>query len=464
MNAGSAADGHRIFTQAAERVAKCDPVRALEMATAAAVARSHGADSGAILPGDVINVDPDPHDTPRTRSLKRLLVSTRHEIAGDRATALTVLREAQEVALGAGDTMRDVDLLGNLGNAALHLGDDDMHRRFYALMLSVARENGDAMGVLYALQRVAFGHYVAGRWPELRSTAEEAVALGHSVGQPARGAASLAWLTLLSALEGRTDYDERLQTLDGLVAAHPPLGILAQPVEDLTRWARGTRAALTGDAAGALHHFRHMRLPTLTLMAAPDRIDAAVRAGDRDQALVWVAELESFSSSADVAWARAAVAFGRAVSCDPDDESGADALFGLSLTHHAAAARPYERARVQLAYGEFLRRHQRRVDARGHLRGALETFEDLRAVPLADRARQELRASGETARKRDPSTALNLTPMELKVAELVSQGLSNKDAAAQCWVSPRTVAFHLRNVFTKTGVTSRSELTHVPLR
>jgi DNA-binding CsgD family transcriptional regulator len=113
---------------------------------------------------------------------------------------------------------------------------------------------------------------------------------------------------------------------------------------------------------------------------------------------------------------------------------------------------------------DFLRRHQRRVDARGHLRGALETFEDLRAVPLADRARQELRASGETARKRDPSTALNLTPMELKVAELVSQGLSNKDAAAQCWVSPRTVAFHLRNVFTKTGVTSRSELTHVPLR
>ena len=464
MNAGSAADGHRIFTQAAERVAKYEPVRALEMATAAAVARSHGADSGATLPDGVINVDPDPHDTPRTRCLKRLLVSTRHDIAGERATALTVLREAQEVALGSGDTMRDADLLGNLGNAALRLGDDDMHRRFYALMLSVARENGDAMGVLYALQRVAFGHYVAGRWPALRSTAEEAVALAHSVGQPARGAASLAWLTLLSALEGRTDYNQRLQTLDDLVAAHPPLGILAQPVEDLTRWARGTRAALTGDATGALHHFRHMRLPTLTLMAAPDRIDAAVRAGDRDQALVWVAELESFSSSADVAWARAAVGFGRAVTCGPDDESGTDALFGGSLTAHASAARPYERARVQLAYGEFLRRHQRRVDARGHLRGALETFEDLFAVPLADRARQELRASGETARKRDPSTALNLTPMELKVAELVSQGHSNKDVAAQCWVSPRTVAFHLRNVFAKTGVTSRSELTHVPLR
>ena len=88
---------------------------------------------------------------------------------------------------------------------------------------------------------------------------------------------------------------------------------------------------------------------------------------------------------------------------------------------------------------------------------------DLRADPLVERARQELRASGETARKRDPSTALNLTPMELKVADLVSQGLSNKDVAAQCWVSPRTVAFHLRNVFTKTGVTSRGELARLDL-
>ena len=124
----------------------------------------------------------------------------------------------------------------------------------------------------------------------------------------------------------------------------------------------------------------------------------------------------------------------------------------------SAAARPYDLARAQLAYGEFLRRTNRRVDARAHLRSALETFTDLGAAPLVERATQELRASGETARKRDPSTLLDLTPMERKVAQLVSTGLSNKDVAAQCWVSPRTVAFHLRNVFTKVGVSSRTEL------
>ena len=210
-----------------------------------------------------------------------------------------------------------------------------------------------------------------------------------------------------------------------------------------------------------------MQLPALMLMSGQDRVDAAIRGEDRTQALAWVEDLDAFAAGTGLPWAQGAAAFGRARVSEHDEEGGGDSrvadLFETSLAHHAAANRPYDRARVQLAYGEFLRRKQRRVDARAQLRLALNTFEDLHAEPLAERARQELRASGETARKRDPSTALNLTPMELKVAELVSQGLSNKDVAAQCWVSPRTVAFHLRNVFTKTGVTSRGELAHLEL-
>jgi DNA-binding CsgD family transcriptional regulator/tetratricopeptide (TPR) repeat protein len=470
VNVGSAADAHRIFTQAAEQVAAHEPIRALEMAVAAAVARSHGVDSGARLPADTIDVRPSPEDSPRTRCLKQLLVSTRHDISGDRAAALSELRRAQETALGAADTLRDLDLLGNLGNAALHLGDDDAHRHFYALMLSAARENGDGMAVLYALQRLSFGQYVGGDWAALRNSSEEAVALARSVGQSALTAAPQAWLTLLAALEGRPDYDQRLVALQDVVAAHPPVGILAQPVEDLTRWAKGVRALLGGDAHGALHQFRHMQLPALKLMSAQDLIEAAVRGDDRSQALAWVADLDAFVAGTDLPWAQAAAAFGRALACEHDegrDEGRGGGrvaeLFETSLAHHVAADRPYDRARVQLVYGEHLRRNQRRVDARSHIRAALDTFEDLHAEPLVERAAQELRASGETARRRDPSTALNLTPMELKVADLVRQGLSNKDVAAQCWVSPRTVAFHLRNVFTKTGVSSRGELAQLDL-
>ena len=94
---------------------------------------------------------------------------------------------------------------------------------------------------------------------------------------------------------------------------------------------------------------------------------------------------------------------------------------------------------------------------------ALETFQDLRAEALAAGRTRSCAPPGETARKRDPSTLVKLTPMELKIAQLVSSGLSNKDVAAQCWISPRTVAFHLRNVFAKAGVTSRGELAQLDL-
>ncbi len=466
VNVGSAADAHRIFTHAAEQVAAHDPVRALEMAVAVAVAHSHGIDSGASLPDDLIDVHDSPQDTARTRCLKQLLVSTRLDINGDHVAALTELHHALETALGAPDTLADLDLLGNLANSALHLGDDESHRRFYGLMLSTARENGDGMAVLYALQRLAFGHYVAGQWVALRSTSEEAVALGLSVGQAAATAAPQAWLTLLAALQGRSDYDERLTTLEELVVARPPVGILAQPVLDLTRWAKGVHALLGGDAAGALHQLRQMQLPALNQMAAYDRIVAAIRGESPDEAAAWVADLEALADDTGLPWAQAAADFGRAMLSEHDDAGDPERtseFFDSSLAHHAAANRPYDRARVGLAYGEFLRRGQRRVDARTHLRAALELFGDLHAAPLADRATQELRASGETARKRNPSTLVQLTPMELKVAQMVASGMSNKDVAAQIWVSPRTVAFHLRNVFSKAGITSRGELAALDL-
>jgi DNA-binding CsgD family transcriptional regulator len=134
-----------------------------------------------------------------------------------------------------------------------------------------------------------------------------------------------------------------------------------------------------------------------------------------------------------------------------------------SLDHHRSSSRAVERAKTQLAYGELLRRSQRRTEARIHFRAALATFEDLVAEPLVERARAELRASGETARKRNPTTQVALTPMEAQVARLVAQGMSNADVAAQLWISPRTVAFHLRGVFAKHGISSRGELVRLPL-
>ena len=455
VNVGSASEAHRIFVDAAQAVYPIDPGRALDLGVAAAVMRTFGADSGTPLPVTRALVVPDPGDPPRTLCLRHLLVAMTEVAEGNWSAATPAL----DRALVIGDQVDDRDVLWNLANAALQLGDDRAQQRFYGYALARAREAGAVTAVIYCLQRLCFGQYLAGDLVAVRNSAEEAISLGQSIGQPAMTAPPAAWLALLSALQDRDDHDHHLARLEDLVATYP-LGILTDPVHDLTRWAKGLRAAGSGDSAGALHHLTRFRLPVLARMSAPERIEAAVRVGDMAAAREWTDELAGFADATGRAWALATVAFGRALAAD---QAQGDGLFREALAHHAGAGRPLDAARAQLAYGEWLRRSQRRVDAREHLREAVETFQDLHAESLATRANQELRASGETARKRDPSTLVTLTPTELQIAQLVSSGLSNKDVAAQCWISPRTVAFHLRNIFAKTRITSRGELARLDL-
>jgi DNA-binding NarL/FixJ family response regulator len=114
-------------------------------------------------------------------------------------------------------------------------------------------------------------------------------------------------------------------------------------------------------------------------------------------------------------------------------------------------------------FGARLRRRSRRADARKHLRTALETFERLGATPWAEQARAELLATGETARKRDASTLTQLTPQELQIARLVAASSTNKTIASQLFLSPRTVDYHLRKVFSRLGFSSRLELVRLSL-
>lgn len=452
---GSATEAHRIFVEAAQSVYPVDPDRALEIGAAAAIMRTFGADSGTPLPsGDLLAVAGS-NDSARTSCLRHLLTSMTLAAEGRWAPAV----EALDLALASGERVDDRDVLWNLANAALQLGDDGSQQRFYRFALSRAREAGAVTAVVYCLQRLCFGYFLTGDHVAVRSSAEEAITLGQAIGQPAMTAPPTAWLTVLAAVQDTDDYDDLLHCLEEATAAHP-LGILTDPVHDLTRWAKGVHAAAAGDNFGALHHLGRFRLPVLARMSAPDRIEAAVRAGESTAAREWTEDLATFAAATGRPWAHATVAFGRALTAEPD---GTEPWFQDALSQHANAGRPLDAARTHLAYGEWLRRSGRRVDARQHLRHALEAFQDVHAGPLAARAEQELRASGETARKRDPSTLVTLTPMELKVAQLVSAGMSNKDVAAQCWISPRTVAFHLRNVFTKAGVTSRGELARLDL-
>jgi DNA-binding NarL/FixJ family response regulator len=220
-------------------------------------------------------------------------------------------------------------------------------------------------------------------------------------------------------------------------------------------WAWGIFELGGGRPEAAVAKLTKISHPGIRVISDLDCIEAAVFAQEERTAREWLRSQETFAEHSGTPWARARVAHCRALMASGDV---ADRDFTEALAHHANSHRPFERARTELAFGIFLRRARRRIDARAHLRTALDIFEGLKAAPWAEKASVELRASGESARRRDPSTITRLTPQEVQIARFVTKGLSNRDIAAQLFLSPRTIDFHLRNVFAKLGISRRTEL------
>jgi DNA-binding CsgD family transcriptional regulator len=455
-NIGSPTLAHRMILEAAAEIAPTDNDRAREMAMFGVAVASFGNDSG--VPIDPLRLvpEPAPTDPPRTRCFAALLLGLRRVAQRDWAGAVPVLRQAFATAesLGAADQ----DLLPNLGIAALQVSDDERAQHYHGLLLSRAQQTGAILMVRYSLIRLAFSQLATGQWAAAEAGIDQAIELAGSTGEPALAAQPMAFRVLLAAYRDDDAYESRLAELERTMAGGS-LGILTELIRDVVRWAQGVRAA--AHAPSAFHHLAQMTHPVTSGMAVMDRLEAAVRADRHDAAVGDVAELERFAAASAAPWAAAAAAHGRALLAEGEP---AERAFADALRQHAASTRRVDRARTELAYGEFLRRARRRVDARAHLRTARQIFSDVGAKAWADRAAQELRASGETLRRRQqPSTADRLTQQEIQVARLVAEGLSNRDVAAQLFVSPRTVEFHLRHVFAKLGVASRTELARLSL-
>jgi DNA-binding CsgD family transcriptional regulator len=140
---------------------------------------------------------------------------------------------------------------------------------------------------------------------------------------------------------------------------------------------------------------------------------------------------------------------------------GAESLYQDSIMHLGRSRVRAELARAHLLYGEWLRRRRRRREAREQLRTAQDMLEAMGMAAFAERARRELQATGETARKRTAAVGDDeLTAQETQIARLAREGLSNPEIGARMFLSPRTVQYHLGNVFAKLGITSRSQLSH----
>jgi DNA-binding CsgD family transcriptional regulator len=459
-NVGSAQSGQSIVLRAAKEVAPFDAARALEMAMLGATLAAFG-------DGSDVGVDPAtflpplPDDAPvRLKCCRALITGQQHLLQGQMRAAAQTLRRAFNLYQ---PQHGDVDLLANMGLAAVHLGDDIVVHRNLTRLRDFGRHSAAVSVVVFAQARLPLADLPAGRWDAAAASAAEAVELARSAGLPSMTALPLAWQTLLAALRGSQDGADALEELDRL-RTRQPIGIVSVAVADLIEWAKGVAAAWASDTDAALRHLGRLRHPAIRRLAALDRLEAASRTGgDSGQLRAWTGELEQFARDTGAAWAAAIAAHGRALIAADGDTDGPEPHFLEAMAEHSRASRPVAQARTQLAYGEFLRRSGRRVDARAQLRTALDVFTEVGAQPWADRARQELRASGATARKRDPSTALRLTPQEQQIASLVSRGHSNADVAAQLFLSRRTVEFHLSNAYQKLGVRSRGDLVRLAL-
>jgi DNA-binding CsgD family transcriptional regulator len=204
------------------------------------------------------------------------------------------------------------------------------------------------------------------------------------------------------------------------------------------------------------------------MTTATYRVEAAVRADRRDVAIAVADEFRTRAEHAGPgqlamsAYCQALVGAGTgqgpANHGTKPDESGQTAAHFEAALRLLPAPMPFWRARIELSYGEFLRRARQRRDARLHLRAALETFDGLGITPWADRARTELRATGETVRRRSVDAAEQLTPQELQIVDFVRHGASNPEIAAQLFLSRRTVEYHLHKVFRKLDIASRADL------
>jgi DNA-binding NarL/FixJ family response regulator len=180
-----------------------------------------------------------------------------------------------------------------------------------------------------------------------------------------------------------------------------------------------------------------------------------VRSGAREEATAAMALLQERTHIAGTEWALGIEARSRALLSDGED---ADSLYREAIDRLARSRVLVHRARAQLLYGEWLRREERRRDARAQLSAAYETFSQIGARAFAERAGRELAATGETVRRRTDETRDHLTAQEAQIARLAAGGRTNPEIGAELFISPRTVEYHLRKVFSKLGITSRREL------
>jgi DNA-binding CsgD family transcriptional regulator len=448
-------DAARLLLSAARRFQSLDGSLArethLEALGAAMWAADLGGPSGvlavakaalAALPGD---------DPPRAVDVQLDAFATRWTYGY--AAAAPTLTRALGLLLGLNVASPELGVWlagGSTAAVAFELWDAESAHALGARVAQFARDTGALVHLQLAVNIIARTHLLAGEFATAALMIEEDRLIAEVTGNPPVGYSEM----ILAAWRGEEAHASELIAASLQDATPGGLGAIAN-------FAGCARAVLYNglgrhDAArdAAQRAFENDQLG-LGPFVVPELAEAASRTGDVALVEATLAWLSERTRATPAEWALGVEARIRAFL---SDGAVADGLYRESIERLGRTRVHVELARGRLLYGEWLRRQNRRVDAREQLRTAHEMFGSMGAQAYAERARRELVATGETVRKRTTETRDDLTAQEALIARLARDGLSNPEIGTRLFISPQTVKYHLRKVYVKLGVNSRNEL------
>ena len=393
-------------------------------------------------------------------------VANRIKVAEDEPALLALLASADPVAHGAQVIDRIArmssggrDPTGSylVGSAAAAVWAYDLALGFLDAAVDGLRAQGRLGLLAQALVVQAWAAVHLAREPLAVSAAEEAFRLAGETGQPASAASAQLAQAAIAAERG--DFERADALARQAEAVLLPMG--ATPMLALGQFVRG-RAAVAHQRypEGLAHHGRTLEPtdpayhPFVGAWGLSDVVEASAHTGSKNKAREYLEQLESLAAATSGSLLRATAGYARSFVANDED---AEALYRTALERDLANWSCY-RGRMLLWYGRWLRRQRRVAESRIPLRAARETFDALGFPALAETARQELRAAGETSPRRIPEAWDELTAQELQIARMAAAGLSNREIGERLYLSHRTVGYHLHRIFPKLGITSRGQL------
>jgi DNA-binding CsgD family transcriptional regulator len=391
--------------------------------------------------------------TPSRPRVADLLLDSLTALFTDGYAAATPIRRRAVQAFRSGDFTVEEGLrwLWAATSEAAELWDDEGWAVLSARHVDMARAAGALSVLPLTLHARAVADVLAGELDAAASLVAELDAVQQATGTTLAPYAAL----VLAAWRGREqEVGEIVEaTLSDIVARGEGVGVL------IAQWARAVLANGLGRYDDALHAAReaaeHPHDPAPGHWGRCELVEAAVKSGRPELAAAQFAHLDEVTRAADTDWALGVRARAHAML---SDGQAAERLYREAIDRLERTRIRGELARAHLVYGEWLRLEGRGADARSQLRIAFAELTRIGADAFADRARRELLATGETVRRPAAGVRAALTPQEAHIARLAAEGQTNPEIGARLFISPRTVEYHLRKVFTKLGVSSRKEL------